>query len=671
MKSYRRTFVFLAFAMALPAQQVVAPTPEQVGSVGGSAVGGYTVNQSFEAGVRQHGVGGDEGMYRTVANFGNGVRLLGSSLSVYSKDGHGQWFDELTLNTLGLGNDPYQSVILRIQKNHLYRYDMNWRLDAYFNPGLDASDGLHAQDTTRHLQDHDFTLFPQSFARLRLGYSRNTDDGPAYSTSQEFDANGYGLLVLSNVRQTWNEYRLGGDLDLYGFRLTVTHRWNYFKDDTPYFSAGPQSAPPPDQTVLQNFVRAAPAHGSNPAWLVNLFTQRKYWGLNARYTHVDGERRFSMNELASGIGTIGNAASRQIITSGDAHRPVIAGDLSISVTPTEKLTLVNNTSVLSNRIDGNSTYSEFNSGFDLGTTLYFRYLGDRLVTNSTNVNYRVRNWIGFYGGYAYSDREVHTIYSPDPFNGASIQSYRVSTTLNTGTAGVRIRPWKPFSINLEGEIGRAGPPFTNISQRNYTSLNGRVEYRTKTVQLSAAYKQAYNINPPFNSGYFYSHSRSYSLNGSWAPKDWLGFDASYNKLHLDTYSALAFFASPGNRPQLQTAFPSIYLSNVHNGYLGVRVSVLKRADVYLGYSIVRDTGDGRPAAVPVGVTNPVEALLDSVQTFPLSYQSPLARVSFRITPKVRWNVGWQYYGYHEEFHILGNNQNFRAQTGYTSILWSF
>ncbi len=86
---------------------------------------------------------------------------------------------------------------------------------------------------------------------------------------------------------------------------------------------------------------------------------------------------------------------------------------------------------------------------------------------------------------------------------------------------------------------------------------------------------------------------------------------------------------------------------------------------------MKDTGDGRAAAVPTDVANPITALLDSVQTFPMTYQSPLARFSFKISPKVRWNVGWQFYDYSEMFHILGYNQNFHANTGYTSVLWSF
>ena len=65
------------------------------------------------------------------------------------------------------------------------------------------------------------------------------------------------------------------------------------------------------------------------------------------------------------------------------------------------------------------------------------------------------------------------------------------------------------------------------------------------------------------------------------------------------------------------------------------------------------------------------ALFAAVQTFPLTYQSPLARVSVRINEKVRWNVGWQFYNYHQQFNVFGYYQNFRAQNGYTSLSWSF
>ena len=56
---------------------------------------------------------------------------------------------------------------------------------------------------------------------------------------------------------------------------------------------------------------------------------------------------------------------------------------------------------------------------------------------------------------------------------------------------------------------------------------------------------------------------------------------------------------------------------------------------------------------------------------PKPFQSPMSRVSVKITPKVRWNAGWQFYNYHEDFGLFGSYQNYHAHTGYTSILWAF
>jgi hypothetical protein len=672
------TIVFAAFLFipggALKAQQVVAPTPDQVGSPRGENTGDYNITQSFETGYRFSLVGGSLGEYRSDVNYGNGIRLLGSSLTVNSRDGHGGLFDEIVLNTSGLGNDPYQSVVLRIQKNKLYRYDMTWRLSDYFNPGLTVAGGAHLMDTSRRLQDHDVTLLPQSKVQFHLGYSRNTENGPALSTAQEFDTNGSGLPFFTDVKREWNEYRLGAEANVGGFKLMVSHRWDFFKDDTPATSDGIVAAGTAgDQTVLQQFSRSQPVHGSSSGWLGNVFTRRKRWGVNGRLTYVDGRNDFALVEMASGLGQFGQAASRQIYVGGDASRPDLAGDLSISLFPSDNLTFVNNTSVSNNRIDGLSSYSEYFTGLNLGTTIYFRYLATRIITNSTDLNYRAAKWIGFYGGYHYSDRQVRTTeaFTLPALPGAGQDNlYSVTNQLQSGLAGVRLRPLKALTINVDAEIGRNTQPLTPIANGKYHTLGGRVEYRAKKVQLSTGYREEYNNNVQQEFSLFSSHSRTYTANASWSPTGWFSLDASYAKMHLDTQSFLAFFAGV-TQPQLVGNDLSLYLSNIHSGNLGARIGLGKRADLYVGYSIVKDVGDGRATAVPAGTTDPVQALLSSVQTFPLTYQSPLARFSVRISPKVRWNAGWQFYRYGEQFQLFASYQNFHALTGYTSLLWSF
>ena len=142
--------------------------------------------------------------------------------------------------------------------------------------------------------------------------------------------------------------------------------------------------------------------------------------------------------------------------------------------------------------------------------------------------------------------------------------------------------------------------------------------------------------------------------------------SGYSYLHLDTLGGLVFFS--GSPRARQGTANSLYVSNIHAGNLGVRFSLKKRADLYVGYNITKDVGNGRAGLETPGT---LDALFYNVQTFPLSFQSPLMRLTIPLTKKIKWNAGYQYYGYHEEFGLNSLYQNYHAHTGYTSVLWAF
>jgi hypothetical protein len=670
----KRYCLTLAICGALRAQQTIAPTPEAVGIARGGDFANYNIVDSFEFGYRWALKGGSVGTYRSDVNYGNGVRVLATNLSINSKQGHGRWFDEIVLSTSGLGNDPYQAASLRIQKNGIYRYDMLWREDDYYNPGLVISGGDHLMDTVRELQDHSLTLFPQSHVQVDLGYSRNTQRGPALSTIQPFSAVSYAYPVFEDVKQQWNEYRAGVLADWRGFHFIARHTWDFYKDDSTYSLNGTDIVGvPPDATLVTQFERAEPNYGSNPGWFGNIYGNHKYWAMNARLTYNLGDGGFAMNELTRGLTLTGAADNQQVVVSGNAQRPVLAGDFSFSAFPTSRLTIVNNTAVHDTRIDGDSYFTDYDNGTGANTTLNFKFLGVRTVANSTDLNYRFNDWFSAYAGFTDSRRQIRFLESfsfvatpGSAFNGY----YQQESQLNAGSFGLRFRPLQALTINLEGEVGRATHPLTPISDRNYHTLGGRIQYRKRGLQLSTGYRELYNENAPLSFTTYSSRSRQYSAAASFALREWLTFDASYSKLHLGTVGGLAFFAGDQS-VALQTSYDSIYISNIHAANAGLRFGIGRRADLYAGYTITKDTGDGRATAVPAGVTDPIASLLDSVQTFPLTYQSPMARLSIRINTKVRWNAGWQFYGYGELFRLPGYDQNFHAHTGYSSVLWSF
>src|SRR5438477_4628305 len=126
----------LALFSLAGAQPPVAPSPTPAGPPDQERGGNFNVVNNFEVGYRFHTVGGSVDQYRSTVNYGNGIRLLSGSMLVNTKDGHGNLFDHVSLTMLGLGNDPYESSSLRIERSGTYRYEMTWRRNDYYNPGL-------------------------------------------------------------------------------------------------------------------------------------------------------------------------------------------------------------------------------------------------------------------------------------------------------------------------------------------------------------------------------------------------------------------------------------------------------------------------------------------------------------------------------------------------------
>lgn len=653
--------VFLLAGAAGRAQQVVAPTPESTGSPRGSTWDDYNIVDSFETGYRFERVTGNQDEYRSSVNFGNGVRLLGGSLSLNSKDGHGSLFDQAVLSVRGLGGDPYEAATFRMEKNRWYRYDLLWRRNDYFNPGLvtDGASGGHLLDTTYGSQDHDLTLLPGSRVQFFLGYSRDNQSGAGISTVPAFDPTS-SFPVFSNVRRTRNEYRVGNQVRLHGLTLNWTHGWEDFKDDTGTRLNATAAAIPATGAELTSFSGPQAAHGTSPYWRVGLLYDRHLFNINGRFTYTAGQRAYVLDESAVGVDRAGAAANRQVASFGNARRPVATGNLTVTALPTDRLTIVNETSTYNVRTEGNSAYAEINDATQTADFVFFNFLGILTVSNQTEVNYRARQWLSFYGGYDYSQRRIRSVQQALSPGGAPAV-YDQTNRLNAGQFGIRLSALKALTITAEGEIGRNSLPFAAKSDGSFHALTARIRYKWRTLDLTAWSHADYNVNAVSLTAYS-AHARTYAASASWTPVSWLGLDASYSKLHLDTIGGIAYFAGPlsvqGGR--------SYYVSNIHSANLGVRFAV-KAASLYVGYSIVQDTGDGRadPAGIPVGTSLPA---FQTAQTFPMRFQSPIARLSFRVAEKVRVNVGYQYYGYRENFFAT---QNYRANTGYTSLLWSF
>ena len=638
------------------AQEPVAPTEASTGSPRGANLGPYNLLQSFEAGDRFLSVTGNEDAYRSQINYGDGLRLLSTSFAIFSKDGNSRWLDRLTVNTQGLGNDPYESARLRAESKW-YDYDLRWRQSDYFNPGIGFAQDLHALDTRRTTQDHDIVILPRGRFRIIGGYSRLTQTGDALTTN--YNQGFTDTPLFQNVQRLDNEYRLGFEWVSEGTRISILRSWERYSEISPVSNIAPGASAPADGANA--FQYNEPYRGTTTGWrLLAIREFGKRLNLNGRLTYAATRGRVDLDESLYGTPALSQPVY-QVAVAGNATRPVTTAALNVIFTPVERLTITNQISYDQTRMSGNSVYGELSNSTLAFQEVDFQLLALRRVGDQTEVLYRLLPWLDVTGGYHVDTRTFQSVRSPLPDGTQQTERDEQSNTQQAGIAGLRLRFMKRISLLLDAEKGANNNPVYPIGDKSYHALNGRLQYKSKALLLAVSLRDNYNINQAALSA-FSARGRVVSAEASWTPREWFSLDAAYSKPHTATAGGLVYFID-GN---LVTGNASLYISNLHSGNLWLRFNAGKYATLRLGYSHVQDTGDGRQVAN--AGSNPDNSAFIAAQTFPLTYSSPQFQLSVPLGTRLRWNAGWQMYRYGEVFAAI---RNYHAQTGYTSLKWSF
>lgn len=216
----RTSVLLLGTALCLLPGALLAQNTPELGDTG-KVINGYAVQNTIEFGGRITSVSGNSDMYDTLENLRSGPRLLDQSLTVRSLEHRGTIFDELWISSFGYGGDPEAGSRLRMYKNKLYDFNATYRTDKnYFNdnyldnpyntPGGPVvwNQALHSTNTRRNMGDFHLTLMPESAIRVRLGYSRNDNQGNALSSFHE----GTELSLFEDFRSRQDQYQIGVDV---------------------------------------------------------------------------------------------------------------------------------------------------------------------------------------------------------------------------------------------------------------------------------------------------------------------------------------------------------------------------------------------------------------------------------------------------------------------------
>lgn len=684
----------------------------------GEEAGNYTVISSIELGYRGLQVVGDLNKYQSDLNYKAGPRLFDSSFLMKSRDGKGHLFDSLLVTSSGWGADPQGQMRMSVEKPKWYRFDASYRRFKYFrflnsfaNPNWVFSPasfsrppnpvtGEHGTNTQRHLGDFDLTILPKDERiRFHIGYSPERLNGPAFTN---YHAGGNEFNFLSQVKSRARDFRLGADGKLGPIGFSFLQGFRLFSDDssihlglTPGINLNPLAA------SLTSFNREEPVRGEVNYTRFSAHTLiAKKLDVTARIVHSNATTRFVFTETFTGrnwnprvtgwpptppAATPNTLNLGQYNITGHTSRPNTLGDIGLTLRATDKLRISNTFRVETFEIDGLAIFSDFFSitrlvGSTLRTdTVGFSNLDANRITkyrkyqNTIEADYQFNPRYSIHFGYRYGSRRIEEGFegfnlgtngsvTPPPARSSSSEVEQNHTHAFFG--GFKARPARNWTIYFDAERGTADNVFTRIGNYDYTNIRAKSRYApNKKLSFHLAIITKNNANPSEIAGVSLQNfgvnvkSRIFTSAVDWTPTSKVSFSTGYNYHWVNNDAVLEYFF---NSVRHFLGRSQYFMRN--NFFFVDSVARLHpRVTFYGAYRINKDSGQGNRLADPTGTPGTL------IASYPMSYQSPEARLAIKINKRLDWNLGYQYYNYNENALVGPRPQNYHAHLPYTSL----
>lgn len=643
---------------ALSAGALLGQTAETANPVPSDqpAVSGY-----IDLGYRwQTGPGGSKASYRSIVDLNSGPKLLGADFTILNSvlPVGRRFFDRINIRLTDIGDDPYETYRLEIDKAKLYRFTGDYRNIAYYNNLPAFADPLfgsglildeQAMDIHKRLGDFRLDLFPNHTLMPYAEYDHASDYGTGVA---DFVADANEYPVFNRIRNSTEDYRAGVRIELAKWHFKLEQGGTTFRDDEQLSAGGAVNrgnrlSPILGQTLsLTSLAEAYAVRGhsyyTDASFSANPFDWADLYGTflysqpisNVGYVGADTGNNIVLSQILFYTGELN-------FISAAAKAPHTSANVGAEIRPVRRLRLLPSWFTDRMHTSGSSLGSDTLTTSPASQTNIASLLASTLVSNSSEAGMQVffeaTKKITFRAGYKYVWGNASDVILPI----AELAGYETGhIRRQVGLFGLALRPVQNAWINIDFEGGSSGSSYFRTSLYNYekTSVRGRYRLR-KDLNLSASILALHNQNPAPGSHYtFFAHTESGSLqyipNGG---KIW-DFEASYTRSTL--YSNVFYLDPAFLIPQ-----DSKYRDNSHT------VTAL------LNFNIPGWVAGFKPR-LTVGGT----ALVSSGSN-PTVFYEPLTKLSIPLYKGIAWNSELRYYGFGEEFYLFQGFHTFTVTTG--------
>jgi hypothetical protein len=686
------------------------PKAETTSAQTGEDAGDYTVTSSIEFGYRGVGVYGDTNKYKSDLNYKPGPRLFDSSFLMRSKDGKGEILDTLLVTSSGWGADPYGQLRIQAEKPKWYRFEGSYRKFKYFrflnniaNPNFIFSPttfsvppnpvtGEHGFNTRTQLGDFDLTILPKNNTiRFTVGYSPERYSGPAYTT---YHQGGNEFMFLGNLKSQANDFRLGADGKVGPIDFSFQQGFRRFRDDS-FIDLGPTRGINLNPAVASftTFQRNEPTRTS-----VNYTTfsahslVAKKLDLTARIVHSSSNSNFTFLENETGINfnsrITGQLAPPNVLNlgqyniPGNTKRPNTLFDLGATFLATDKLRISNTFRVETFEINGADVFNDIftvSRGAIVDTRSFTNLPVNKITKyrkyqDTVEGDYQFNKNYSIHLGYRYGNRHIEQILTGFALNSNApvpvVPEDEVEDNhTNAFFAGFKARPANNWTIYFDAEHGTADNVFTRIGNYNYTNIRAKSRYApNRKINFNVALITKDNSNPSEIAGVSLNDfgvdvkSRTFTSSVVWNPNAKVSFSTGYNYNWVNSDAVVDyFFQVPPAASVRHPIGHSLYFMRNNFFYIDTIAQICPRVSLYASYRINQDNGQGNRLADPTGTPGTL------INSYPMSFQSPEARVAIKVNNYLDWNLGYQYYNYNESVLVGPRPQNYHAQLPYMSL----
>ena len=692
-------------------------TSEDAPVSAGDDAGDYTIVSSLEFGYRGLQVVGDLNKYQSDLNYRAGPRLFDSSFLMRSENGKGALFQTLLVTTTGWGADPNGQVRISVEQPKWYRFDGTYRKFKYFrflntfaNPNWVFSPstfsvppspitGEHGYNTETKLGDFDLNLLPKNrLIRFNVGYSPERYDGPAF-TNYHIGGNDFNYPIT--LRSRADDFRFGADGTVGPIDYSFLQGWRRFRDDS-FTSLGntPGINLDPLKGQLTSFNHNEPARGSVDYTRFSLHTTiARKLDITGRIIYSDSDSSFTLLESYTGTNwnprvsgwppgplpatpNVLNLGTYNI--TGDADRPSWLGDVGLTFLATDKLRISNTFRVDDFRIAGNAVMSDFFSltrpsgATTVTDTIGFSNLDAHRLTkyrkyqNTIEGDYQFNARHAVHFGYRYGHRSIaesfegYDLASNGSVSGNTRSSESATAVNNTHAVfgGFKTRPVTNWSVYFDFERGTADNVFSRIGNYDYTNIRAKSRYSPRNnLSFNVTFISRNNANPSEIAGVSLQDfgasikTRIFTSSLDWTPTSRFSINTGYNYNWVNSDAVVNYFFAGVQHPDGS----SLYFVRNNFFFIDTTTILHPRVSLFTSYRINDDNGQGSriqdPAATPGTL----------VSSYPMSFQSPEARLAIRINRRLDWNFGYAYYNYNESALVGPRPQNYHAHLPYTSL----